>query len=98
MSSPPPSNILSDPVSELASALQMNAFGLDASTTAIVIEESFPITPEDRERVGVEAVRTGQIGEGVTAKARVGLMGGEGAMVVLLDRKGYTVCPSVEIT
>lgn len=69
----------------------MNAFGLDATTTSIVIEESFPITPEDRERIGLEAIRTGQIGEGVTAKARVGLPGGEGVMVVVLDRRGYTV-------
>jgi hypothetical protein len=69
----------------------MNAFGLDAATTSIVIEESFPITPEDRERVGVEAIRTGKIGEGVTAKAKVGLMSGEGGMVIVLDRRGYTV-------
>lgn len=91
MSSPPPSNILSDPVSELASALQMNAFGLDPATTSIVLEESFPITSEDRERIGLEAIRSGQIGEGVTAKAKIGLVGGEGNIVVVLDRRGYTV-------
>jgi hypothetical protein len=89
--SPPPNNILSDPVAELVSALHMNAFGLDPTTTSVVLEESFPITPEDRERVGVEAIRSGQIGEGVTAKAKVGLMGEEGQLVVVLDRRGYTV-------
>lgn len=89
--SPLPSNLLTDPLSELTSALQLNLFGLDPATTAVLVEECFPVTPEDRERIGIESVRSGQIGEGVTAKAKVGLQGGEGSMVVVLDRRGYTV-------
>lgn len=90
MSSPPPSNILLDPISELETALRTNAFGLDPSTTQIIYPSSFPITSEDKERVITESRSSGSTGEGVIARAEVGLIEG-GLAEVVLDRRGYTV-------
>ena len=99
MGSPPPSNLLLDPLSELTSIIQLNAFGLDLSgeRTHIVLGDSFPITPEDRDRIAIESIRSGEIQPGVVAKAVLGLMGGEGEAVVVLDQRGYTASVSAMI-
>lgn len=85
------SNMLLDPIQELAQVLSMNTFGLAPSpTTQILLEASFPITDEDKVRVAEEQVRSGEIGERVRARANVGLLEGD-VLEVVLDRRGYTV-------
>ena len=100
MDSPPPSNLLLDPLSELTSIIQLNAFGLDLSgeRTHIVLGDSFPITQEDRDRIAIASIRSGEIQDGVCAKAVLGLQGGEGEAVVVLDQRGYTVCAPFTFT
>jgi len=91
MSSPPPSNILLDPLTELSRALSSHAFGISTSSSTI-IERSFPITQEDKESVSAEARQTGR-GETsgrVCAVARIEVLEG-GEVEVVLDYRGYTV-------
>lgn len=85
------SNLLLDPIEELAQVISINAFGLSPSpTTQILLDSSFPITDEDKVRVAEEAVRSGNVGERVRARANVGLLEGD-VLEVVLDRRGYTV-------
>lgn len=96
MSSPPPSNILLDPITELETALRNNAFGINSSTSRLIYESSFPVTPEDKQRIASDSPKSGTTAHEVIAKAEIGLLEGDIAEVVL-DRRGYTVCfPSLE--
>ncbi len=90
MSSPPPWNILADPITELETAIRTNAFGINSSTSQIVYPSSYPITTEDKQRVASESRTSGQTGNDVIARAEVGLLEGATAEVVL-DQRGYTV-------
>lgn len=91
-------NILLDPLSELSLVLSQNAFGLspDPSLTHIILEESYPTTPEEKAEI-----RSRKKGDGrgekvrvrIRASASVGLL--EGSVgVVVLDQRGYTVSQS----
>lgn len=90
MSSPPPSNILLDPIPELETAIRNNAFGINASSSRVLLESSFPNTPEDKQRIASESQRDGSTKGEVVAKAEIGLLEG-GIAEVVLDRRGYTV-------
>ena len=96
------SNTLLDPISELSTVLEHNAFGLspDKALTEIILEGSYPITPEEK-TAAATAARSGRQGrsqgEGngeekkrVRASARIGLIEG-GVGIVILDQRGYTV-------
>lgn len=90
----PTSNLLLDPLSELIQVIQVNAFGLDTAAperTQLDLAQSFPLTPEDRERIARETIKSGQIQSGVEARAVLGLAGGEGSVTICLDRRGFTV-------
>lgn len=91
MSTPPPSNILTDPVAELTEAIRTNLFGLDPTST-VLLEQSFPITAEDKEAIRVESLKKQSTSERVVGKARVVLLEGDG-LEITLDQRGYTVSP-----
>ena len=86
------SNILLDPIPELAEALRTNAFGI-LPTSHIVIESSFPNTEEDKASVREESAKTGQTSARAVARAKIGLLK-EGEIEVTLDKRGYTVSSS----
>ena len=96
MPSPPPNNILLDPVPELEQALHTNAFGINPSSTHIVLSASFPLTAEEKAAVATTSRKTGMTGETVVARAMVGLVEG-GVVEVVLDRRGYTVSGGVAL-
>ena len=82
------SNILLDPIPELTQALKTNSFGI--SSSEVILEQSFPHTPEDKASVREESSKTGKTSERVVARARIGLLEG-GEIEVVLDQRGYTV-------
>jgi len=91
MSSPPPSNILLDPLTELTQSLSENAFGISPSSTVLANPEyTFPITPQDKEGVKRESREKGRTMDRVRARCRVGLLEG-GVVEVVLDQRGYTI-------
>ncbi|WVQ83034.1 hypothetical protein IAT38_005172 [Cryptococcus sp. DSM 104549] len=92
MSSPPTSNILLNPLSELTAALASSSFGILPPPTSRPLEEvCFPLTPEDLKSVEEESRRIRGISERVVGRAKVGLLAGEGEVVVKLDRSGWTI-------
>jgi len=92
MTSPSPSDILLDPIPELESALRTNAFGINPSTSRVIHCSSFPITPEDKQRIASDSASSGTTGTEVVAAAEIGLLEG-GIAQITLDRRGYTVRP-----
>lgn len=90
MSSPPPNNILTDPMSELEAALRAHAFGIDP-LSHVLVEASFPRTAGERETVASEARATKHTPERVLGRAKIVLLANEGDADVVLDQRGYTV-------
>lgn len=88
MSSPPPDNILLDPLPELTAALESHAFGL--TSFSILTGESYPRNEQEREAVRAQHASTGGT-EGVVGRARLVLLAGEGVVLVRFDQRGYTV-------
>ena len=85
------SNLLMDPIEELQQVLSINSFGLAPSpATQILLENSFPITDEDKVTVAQEAVQKGVTDSRVKCRAKVGLLEGD-ILEVSLDSRGYTV-------
>ena len=84
-----PSNILVDPIPELATALKTNSWGIDP-TSAILVASSFPITPDDVESVKLESKSSGRTSTRVVGKARIVTLEGD-EMIVQLDQRGFTV-------
>ncbi|ODN81838.1 hypothetical protein L202_02201 [Cryptococcus amylolentus CBS 6039] len=95
--SPPPTNVLLNPLPELISALASNAFGIRPGPDSGVVEEAtWPRTEEDvkliRARLGRNGLLEEKDGEEkVRGKVKVGLIGGEGDLVVVLDQRGWTI-------
>lgn len=95
MSSPPPDNILLDPISELEAALKAHAFGLDPRS-AVLVDASFPRTADERATVASEANASKQTPERVIGRANLVLLDNEGEAQVVLDQRGYTVSDEAE--
>jgi len=92
------SNLLMDPIEELQQVLSINSFGLAPSpATQILLENSFPITDEDKVTVAQEAVQKGVTDSRVKCRAKVGLLEGD-ILEVSLDSRGYTVSSSVSLS
>lgn len=86
---PPPDNILEDPLRELDAALKSHAFGLLSYN--LKPEVSFPQTDAERTKVKDEARKEGHTPEGVVGRAHLVLLNDEGEVEILLDSRGYTV-------
>jgi hypothetical protein len=93
MSSPPPDNILEDPITELEAALRAHAFGIDPRSH-VLVDQSFPRTSAERATVTSEARSTQQTPGSVHARAKIVLLEKEGEAEVVLDQRGYTVSRS----
>ncbi|WVQ73266.1 hypothetical protein IAR50_002834 [Cryptococcus sp. DSM 104548] len=95
--SPPPTNILLNPLPELSSALASNAFGIRPGPHSGIVEaDTWPRTDEDfklvKARLGPDGLLKETEGEQrVRGTVRVGLVGGEGDLVVVLDQRGWTI-------
>lgn len=87
--SPPPDNILEDPLGELDAALKSHAFGL--ASYHLRPEVSYPRTADEKAKVRDEAKAEGHTPEGVAGRAHLVLLSDEGEADVLLDQRGYTV-------
>lgn len=87
-SSPQASNILLDPVSELTAALKQHAFGIQSSE--LVLDQSFPLTTDDKQAVASSSKSSGRTDERVRAAADIRPVEG-GEIHVVLDQRGYTV-------
>lgn len=99
MSSPPPDNILLDPISELERALRDHSFGLD-SLSHVIVDASFPRTAGEREDVASEARAMKNTPERVVGRAKLVLLNNEGSAEVVLDQRGYSVSlsPSLSVS
>ncbi|EJT49390.1 hypothetical protein A1Q1_01485 [Trichosporon asahii var. asahii CBS 2479] len=87
--SPPPDNILEDPLGELDAALKSHAFGL--ASYQLRPEVSYPRTDDEKAKVRDEAKAEGHTPEGVAGRAHLVLLKNEGEADILLDQRGYTV-------
>lgn len=87
--SPPPDNILEDPLGELDAVLRSHAFGL--VSYQLRPEVSYPRTDDEKAKVRDEAKVEGHTPEGVAGRAQLTLLNDEGQADVLLDQRGYTV-------
>jgi hypothetical protein len=90
MRSPPPSNILLDPLPELRQALKTNQWGILSSN--ILEESSYPRTEEERRTVREESRSGGRTSGRVVGRAEVAVE--EGGLAIGLDRRGWTVSRS----
>ncbi|CAK9780665.1 hypothetical protein CC85DRAFT_330278 [Cutaneotrichosporon oleaginosum] len=90
MSSPPPSNILEDPIGELEAAIRAHAFGIDP-LSHVLVGQSYPRTNAERIAVASEARSNKQTPESVRARAKVVLLENEGEAEIVLDQRGYTI-------
>ncbi|BEJ14068.1 hypothetical protein CspHIS471_0312420 [Cutaneotrichosporon sp. HIS471] len=100
MSSPPPDNILEDPIGELDAAIRSHAFGIDPLSHALV-DQSFPRTNAERVSVASQVRATKQTTDRVHARAKIVLLEKEGEAEVVLDQRGYTIentTASVQVT
>ncbi|GMK53693.1 hypothetical protein CspeluHIS016_0102790 [Cutaneotrichosporon spelunceum] len=89
-SSPPPDNILEDPIGELEAALRAHAFGIDHHS-CVLVDQSFPQTAAERALVASEARETKQTSDQVHARAKLVFLENEGEAEVVLDQRGYTI-------
>lgn len=88
--------ILLDPLPEIIAALSSSSFGiLPAPDSQPLLEQTFPRTAEELKSVREESDRSHEISERVVGLCRVGLLDGEGHVVVRLDRAGWTVSRSI---
>lgn len=84
--------ILLNPLSEIIAALSSSSFGiLPAPDSEPLLEQTFPRTAEELKSVQEESNRSRKISERIVGMCRVGLLDGEGHVVIRLDRAGWTV-------
>ncbi|KAL0255802.1 hypothetical protein I308_100611 [Cryptococcus tetragattii IND107] len=84
--------ILLDPLPEINAALSSSSFGiLPAPDSQPLLEQTFPRTAEELKSVREESDRSHEISERVVGMCRVGLLDGEGHVLVRLDRAGWTI-------
>ncbi|KAE8538896.1 hypothetical protein D1P53_005264 [Cryptococcus gattii VGV] len=84
--------ILLDPLPEINAALSSSSFGiLPAPDSQPLLEQTFPRTAEELKSVREESDRSHEISERVVGMCRIGLLDGEGHVVVRLDRGGWTI-------
>ncbi|KAK4684983.1 hypothetical protein P7C73_g5182, partial [Tremellales sp. Uapishka_1] len=88
MSSPPPTHLLLDPVTELSTSLSLNAFGL--KTYVVLTDQSYPFTDADKATVLQDAMQTGAVAKEIRAKGRIEVLEG-GEVGLELDMRGWTI-------
>lgn len=85
-------SILLNPLPEIIAALTSSSFGiLPAPDSQPLLEQTFPRTAEELKSVQEESNRSRKMSERVVGMCRVGLLDGEGHVVIRLDRAGWTV-------
>ncbi|OWZ32306.1 hypothetical protein C347_03001 [Cryptococcus neoformans AD2-60a] len=85
-------SILLNPLPEIIAALTSSSFGiLPAPDSQPLLEQTFPRTAEELKSVQEESNRSRKMSERVVGMCRVGLLDGEGHVVIRLDRAGWTI-------